>query len=163
MTLGVYGHFGQEEYDGHGKFVSNSLGTDLTLGFSKKAEIKSEVWFGKNLDAYLGGIGQGMNRANTKPREAGYKEIHAQGGWVCATAGPFGKLKVYGGAGLDDPNDEDLNPADRARNVCVWAGISYNVESATRVGVEGSYFETQYVGLSDVDGTRGQISVVYEF
>ncbi len=163
LALGIYAQLGQEQFDPFGDFMTSCVGGDLTFVPLRKVEIKSEAWKGRNLDAFLGGIGQGMNLKNTKIGEAPLKEIHAQGGWVAVVLGPFGRVKCYGGAGVDDPTDKDLNGKNRSRNQAAWSGVSVNVESATRVAVEYSYFDTRYLDAPMGFSHRGQVSLIYDF
>ncbi|MBI1923471.1 hypothetical protein HYR99_04390 [Candidatus Poribacteria bacterium] len=56
VSVGVSGHVGKEEAD----FNTWSANLDLTLPTSNWLTFTGELWRGENLDAYLGGIGQGL-------------------------------------------------------------------------------------------------------
>lgn len=68
-TIGLSGHYAQEKYDtgpntvvpatGHKTFDSWSINIDYLQPVTAWLTIKAEVFKGENLDAYLGGIGQG--------------------------------------------------------------------------------------------------------
>ncbi len=84
-TIGFSGHWAKEEYDtdtygAHRDFDSWSLNWDLLHPVSEWLTIKSELFTGKNLAAYLGGIGQGINISQ-------WKEIGSTGGWAEASLG----------------------------------------------------------------------------
>ena len=150
-TLGIWGHFGEEEY-GEGNFVSSSAGADLKIKMGEKAVLLSEAWMGKNLDAYLGGVGQGMN---------GSKEIHAQGGWAALILGPFQGTKVYFGGGFDNPNNLDVKTGMRSCNSAGWGGVSVDVVSGTALGLEYSYLDTRYLNAPMGYSHRGQMTLTY--
>lgn len=160
-TVGVSGHWGQEEYDvddaGHGKDLDTwSANLDLTLPICDWLAFKGELWTGENLDAYLGGIGQGIN-------ESSLKEIESAGGWAALSFGPFGRWRYNLGAGLDDPDNSDLNDGDRSRNCVVWGNVIYDVNEAVQAGIELSRWETDYKNLEDGDSLRVQTSLIYRF
>ncbi len=156
FTLGVAGHFGEEEA-GNTDYVTSSAVADLVLKIGSKAEIRGEAWMGKNLDAYLGGIGQGISTGNP------YKEIHASGGWGSLQAGPFGATRLYMGAGVDNPANQDLKPGDRSLNRAGWAGMSRTVASGTTLDLEYSYLDTKYHHAEGGYSHRGQMTLLYGF
>jgi kynurenine formamidase len=64
-TFGVSGHYSQEEYDtdaaGHNLNADSwSANLDMDLPILKWLAVKGEMFTGQDLDAYLGGIGQGV-------------------------------------------------------------------------------------------------------
>jgi hypothetical protein len=93
-TVGVSGHWAREEYDPSAspahpqrKFESWSANLDLAQPIYKWLTLKGEMFTGLNLDAYAGGIGQGVR--NTA---SGYdKEIASSGGWAAFELGPWDK------------------------------------------------------------------------
>jgi hypothetical protein len=153
FTLGIAGHFGEEEV-GDLDFVTSSAVADLVVKMGSRVEIRGEAWTGKNLDAYLGGIGTGMN---------GSKEVHANGGWGALQFGPFGKTRVYAGAGFDNPGDADLAKGLKSHNSAGWAGFSNEIASATTVDLEYTYYDTRYLDSTGGYGHRGQMTFVYSF
>ncbi|MFC1853587.1 DcaP family trimeric outer membrane transporter, partial [candidate division CSSED10-310 bacterium] len=79
--IGVSGHWGQEEWDRDNSDDEKvdldtwSASFDVYLPIINQFEIKGNVWIGENLDAFLGGIGQGVNRTTLE-------EIKSVGGWL---------------------------------------------------------------------------------
>ncbi len=160
-TVGVSGHWGQEEFDmdasdNNKKFDSWSANVDVTLPIFQWLTAKGEFWTGENLDDYLGGIGQGVNQTTMD-------EIQSAGGWVALSLGPFGRWHYNLGAGLDDPDNGDLNDGDRSRNCAVWGNVIYDVNEAVQAGIELSRWETDYKNLEDGDSVRVQTSLIYRF
>lgn len=161
-TLGISGHFGNEEYDldasDHSRsYDSWSLNVDLTQPLADKLTLKGEAFIGENLDDYLGGIGQGVDVALGR-------EIGARGGWLAASIGPYGSWNFNLGASAEDVSDGDLSaPAGRTFNGSVFGNAIYAINDHTQVGFELSQWRTDYKSLSDGDSLRGQLSFIYKF
>jgi len=160
-TLGVSGHFAQEEYDFDSRDHSTDLESwsanlDLTLPIYDWLTFKGELWTGQNLDAYLGGIGQGINLVRMK-------EIESTGGWMALSFEPHGRWHYNAGISIDDPEDDDLDAGDRSRNSAVWGNVIYDVNQAVQAGLELSYWETDYKHLEDGESIRLQTSLIYRF
>jgi hypothetical protein len=165
-TLGVWGHDGMEDYD----YLSDastptwsvrahrtsSSGGDLELNLPVRATLKGEGWWGRNLDAYLGGIGQGVNASRHLP-------IRARGGWASLTLGPFGRTTLDGGWGFDKPCEEDLQPGDRARNRMVWVNAFFRLDAASQFAVEASQWKTETVGKAPFEALRGQVAWILHY
>jgi len=160
-TVGVSGHWGQEEFDtdamdDHEDLDTWSANVDLVLPISSWLTLKGEVFTGENLDAYLGGIGQGVNMTTLE-------EIETTGGWAALTIGPFDKWTFNVGGGLDDPDSGDLNDGDRSRNLSIFANMKYKINKAVQWGFEVSRWETDYKGIEDGQSYRFQTSFIYSF
>ena len=161
LVVGVSGHYGKEEYDvdetGAGQdFDSWSTNLDLTVPLSDTIKLMSEVWQGKNMDAYLAGIGQGVNQTMLT-------EIESKGGWAALSFGPYDAVSFNIGAAMDNPDDNDLNDGNRSKNTAYWANILYNLNSAAQVGLEISSWDTEYKNQADGDSLRAQTSFIYKF
>jgi hypothetical protein len=169
-TVGVSGHLAQEEYDidlnGRNKeFESWSLNLDFTQPVNKWLSIKSEVFTGENLDAYLGGIGQGVT---TTAGANQYEEIGSKGGWVAAGLGPWDKTRFNIGLGMDDVERGNVNNASstnpgRTLNQSVFANMFYSLNKNTEWAVELSHWRTEYRGTGDGDSLRAQTALIYRF
>ncbi len=160
-TLGVSGHWGVEEYDTdgmdtHKDYKTWSVNVDATVPICGRLALKGEAFTGKNLDAYLAGIGQGVNTAQTE-------EIASTGGWAALSFGPFAKWRFNVGGGVDDPHESDLNAGQRSRNLSVFGNTLYQINKAVRVGFEVSRWETQYKDAHDGHSYRFQTSFIYSF
>ncbi len=165
-TVGVSGHWGKEEYDitatGMNKtFKTWSLNLDLTQPVNDKCTIKAEVFTGRNLNAYLGGIGQGVITDTTQLNF--YKEITSKGGWIAASLGPWDNFRYNVGVGMDDVDSGQINAGDRTMNRCVFGNVIYAANKQTDIGFELSHWRTEYYGNGDAESLRAQLSFIYKF
>jgi hypothetical protein len=171
-TVGLSGHLGEEDYDistttGQEKdFSSWSINLDYTQPISNKVEIKAEIFKGENLDAYLGGIGQGVT---TSAGINQYEEIGSKGGWIAASLGPWNKKRFNIGIAMDDVERGNVNPnvgttpGGRTLNKSVFGNVIYSLNEQTEVGFELSHWRTEYRGPGDGDSLRAQAALIYRF
>ena len=112
-TIGFSGHYGKEKYDtapsssvtatGDQDIRHWSVNVDFLQPVTAWLTIKGEAFKGENLDAYLGGIGQGVRNVGTSAAPKYDKEIGDRGGWIQAGLGPWGKWRFNVGIGHDEP------------------------------------------------------------
>ena len=160
-AVGISGHWGKEELreslgEPVPEFDSWSVGLDYSLPLSSEITLKGELWTGQDLDDYLGGIGQGINRVTGE-------SIRARGGWLAVESTPGPKSFIGIGASIDNPDDDDLLPGARTKNGSVWLNYLYNVRSYLRTGVEISHWATDYIELENDSAVRIQGTLVYSF
>ncbi len=165
-TIGFSGHSGKEEYDlditgNNTEFKTWSLNMDFTQPINNKLTIKGEIFTGENLDAYLGGIGQGVITDTTKTTF--YKEIASSGGWIAASLGPWNNKRFNIGIASDDPDNSDINTGDRSLNRSVFGNMYYALNKQTDVAFELSHWRTEYKGPGDGDSLRAQLALIYKF
>jgi hypothetical protein len=132
------------------------VGGDLELNLTPKTSFKSEGWWGRNLGAYMGGIGQDYNATLDRG-------VRARGGWSTLSFGPCGRLRLGAGAGFDKPCHEDLNAGDKKNNYAYWTNVVVQLDSSSRFGVEISRWKTEYVNAPAGDSFRVQTSFGYDF
>ena len=161
VSVGVSGHTGNEQYDidASGNFVdynTSSVNLDVKLALSSKLVFKAEAWSGLNMDAYLGGIGQGINTTLARG-------IAATGGWASLKLGPFGSRCFELGASTDDPDDNDLNNGARSLNTMVFGNVWYKINGDVKAGLEISTWNTAYKNAASGEAMRVQGSMVYSF
>jgi len=171
-TIGLSGHLGEEEYDtlstGRNKdFDSWSINLDFTQPISNKVEIKAEIFKGENLDAYLGGIGQGVTTSTGINQ---YEEIGSKGGWIAASLGPWNNKRFNVGIAIDDVDRDNVNyevvgvtSPGRTLNQSVFGNVIYSLNEQTEVGFELSHWRTEYRGPGDGDSVRAQAALIYRF
>jgi hypothetical protein len=145
-----------ELHDDHYEFTSTVGALDLTLPITSLITLKAEAFKGKSIDCLLGGIGQGINLDTQE-------EIHSKGSWAAVSFGPVRKYTLNLGAGIDDPDDEDLSDGGRTRNTSVWGNVLYDLNEAVQIGLEVSRWDTEYKNLEDGDAWRFQTSFIYRF
>ena len=167
ITLGVSGHWGEDEHDFTNftyslHFKTWSGNVDLTLPFTPWLKLQAEAYLGENLEAYLGGIGQGVNATLLK-------EIRARGGWCALTLGPFERWAFNFGYGVDDVNRNDLtgtsNPATdpRSRNQVAFGNVYFSLTANLQLALEESWLRTDYKSVRYGDDWRTQFAIIYKF
>jgi hypothetical protein len=169
-TIGLSGHWGEEEYDittsGKDKeFKTWSVNLDYTQPICSKVQIKAELFTGENLNAYLGGIGQGVTTDGLNQ----YEEVGSQGGWIAAGLGPWDKKRFNVGVAMDDvergnvnPNS-DGDPGGRTLNRSVFGNMFYALNNNTEWAFELSHWRTEYRGSGDGESLRAQMALIYKF
>jgi len=180
-TVGISGHWGEEEYDFDVQDRSKHLATwsanlDVKLPICKWLTLSGELWTGRNVDAYLGGIAQGMvvesdagSYVNGKGWDADTEmfvhagEVDSCGGWLALELGPFDRWSYGVGVSMDDPQDSDLPDDARTQNVSCWGNVRYSINEAVQAGFELSYWDTEYKKARDGDSVRAQTSFIYTF
>ena len=163
-TIGLSGHWGEEEYDiaanGQDKeFRTWSLNLDYTQPVCSKMAIKAELFKGENLDAYLGGIGQGVTLTGANI----YEEIGSKGGWIAASLGPWNKKRFNVGIAVDDVDNGDVNTGGRTVNRSVFGNVYCALNKQTDIGFELSHWRTEYKGSGDGESLRAQLALIYKF
>jgi DNA-binding response OmpR family regulator len=161
MELGVSGHYGEEEIDpvsgGNDIDVKTwSVNADIQFPIGDFMEFKGECFWAENFDSYFGGIGQGVNTAT-------YEEIKSVGGWVQLGFTPYDRWAFYAGGGIDNPRDKDLYSGARSRNSFIFGNATYAFAKYLSVGLELSYWKTDYNDNSDGDDIRIQNSWMISF
>ena len=164
-TIGVSGHLGHEEYDttvfgDHEDFKSWSLNFDLTQPVCEKVTIQAELFTGENLDAYLGGIGQGVTTTDGINR---YDEVGSAGGWIAASLGPWDHIRYNVGIGMDDVDRGDVQGGDRTLNRSIFGNLFYALSKHVEWALELSHWRTEYRGSGDGNSLRIQTALIYKF
>ena len=164
-TIGLSGHWGEEEYDttstGHSRdFTTWSLNLDYTQPICSKVELKAELFTGENLDAYLGGIGQGVT---TSAGTNQYDEVGSKGGWIAAGLGPWDNKRFNVGISMDDVDRGNVNDGEKTLNRCVFGNVYCAVNKQTDVAFELSHWRTAYRGPGDGESLRAQMALIYKF
>lgn len=168
-TVGLSGHFAGEEYDisspggAHRDFRSWSANLDLTQPINKWLVVKSEMFTGENLDAYAGGIGQGVRNTGTTSSPDYNREIGSKGGWIGGELGPWDRWRFNICAGVDDVDGNDVRRGDRTLNRSALGNVVYSINKNAEVGFELSHWRTDYKGTGDADSLRAQMSLMYKF
>jgi hypothetical protein len=165
-TIAVSGHYGQEEWDTaadgtHDTLDSWSCVLELSLPLSSKLLFASELFTGENLDDYWGGIGQGVNRDTLK-------SIRTRGGWAALRYSASPETTLSLGAGMDDPNDDDLPKPTatlsvRTLNETQFISVTHRITPNFTLGSQLSRWRTDYKNQQEGDAIRAQTSVTYSF
>lgn len=160
-VLGLSGFRGREQYDidvtgTNEDFDSQGVFFDASVPVAQWLTLQGELFSGKDLDNYYGGIGQGVNTTTME-------EIHSKGGWIAASLGPWSKWAFNVGAGIDDVDADDVDAGARTLNSSVFANAIYSWNKNVQAGFELSRWNTDYRGAGDADDTRAQVSFIYTF
>jgi hypothetical protein len=163
-VIGLSGHYGREEWDRNAAgatsvFASWSLALDLTLPVSPCLTLTGEAWVGSNLNAYLGGIGQGLNIAVPGAEHV----IASRGAWLAARWKASPRWTLAAGAAFDDPENTDLAAGMRSFNATGFVNAWFQLRKPLGIGLELSYWNTEYVDLAKGDSLRVQTAIKYEF
>ena len=147
-------------YRHHKDFKTWSLNFDLTQPVSEKVTIQAELFTGENLDAYLGGIGQGVT---TTAGINQYDEVSSTGGWLAASLGPWDSARYNVGVAMDDVDRGDVQGGDRTLNRSIFGNLFYAINKHVEWALELSHWKTEYRGSGDADSLRIQTALIYKF
>jgi len=178
-SVGISGHWGEEEYDFDNADNNEELATwsanlDVKVPICNWLTFSGEVWTGENVDAYLGGVAQGVvveSNAGMFVNGIGWdgqgfvdaEEVESCGGWIALAFGPFDQWSYGVGASVDDPKNGDLPDGARTGNMSYWGNVKYSLNEAVLIGLELSYWDTEYKRADDGDSVRVQTSFIYQF
>ena len=162
-TFGVSGHYGQEEYDldasgNNIDIYSWSGNVDANVPINDWLALKAEAFTGQNLDAYVGGIGQGVNVVGND-----VSELKSSGGWFAASLGPWDKWSFTVGASAERITGGVTVDGTREFNGAVFGNVMYKFNDHASVGLELSNWHTEYKGASDGNDIRVQSAFIYKF
>lgn len=156
-TIGVSGHYGQEENDSIDKDLDTwSINLDLEVPITNWLGVKGEFFTGANLDTFFGGILQGVNTITGE-------EIRTTGGWAALSITPMKTINLNLGASMESPDDFYVPSGGRTENRSYFGNIFYMFDPSFLVGAEASYWDTKYKDIDDGDALRFQTSVIYKF
>jgi hypothetical protein len=165
--LAVAGHWGRETLDAvdSNKVVTASDAADydswsvqsfVLLPLTKTLAAQGSFWQGANLDQYFGGIGQGVNMTLGE-------EIGALGGFAQLLWDPVEKWSFGLGYSVDDPDDEDLNKGNRAKNEQEFVNAAYKFTATLTGMAEYTHMVTDYKDQADATNDRIQVAMKYSF
>ena len=167
-VFGFSGHYGKEEIDqefspldptkrrSQHKVKSWSVNADFDLPLTDSLSVKGEAFIGYNLDDYFGGILQGVSPLNQAA-------IRSTGGWMQLAYQQSDKWKYHLGFGIDDPRNNDVIEGMKNRNSFYFANAVYSLIPPVDIGIEYSYWNTQYEKMSTGTNNRIQGSVIYKW
>jgi hypothetical protein len=160
LTLGLWSHYGEEfarrAPRGRRVFATYSVGTDLLVPVSPRLTLAGELFWGSNLDAVAGGIGQGINIKRGR-------EIRSVGGWGEGRVKVSSALSLAVGYGTDNPYNRDLPATGRTRNQVAYLASRFSLGAGVLFGAEYAYWRTDYKTLGDADLNRFHGYLQYNF
>jgi hypothetical protein len=150
------GHYGWILDASGGRVPSKAVAVSIWTPIGSKLELRAEGFTGQALAGLGGGgIGQNMVRDGVP--------VRAAGGWAQLNLRPSGQWEIGGGAGIDNPDDEDLGDPSRFRNVAAEGHLTWRRLPAV-VGVEVRHIQTRYrAPLGDLSATQVNLGMGFEF
>ena len=113
---------------------------DLGLRIGDRFGLQGEIYTGQALGNYMGTIGQAANNISGQA-------LRSRGGWIEATWFWAQQVRSSVGYGVDDiSNQAGLQIGQISRNRTMFANIKWDVTQWWRLGLEGTYRWTDYVG-----------------
>lgn len=134
----------------------NLIDLGFNVPFGDIFTVNGQIWTGKNLYDFLGGIGN---------MGYGTNSIKASGGFANLKIKPEGKVYYNIAHGMDNPVDKNLAVGDRAKSCITMANIN-TVHNNVTISFETAYQVTSYkvaTGSDKRDNTHFQLSFKYPF
>lgn len=153
FELGVSGHLGDRKIaftGGAKRRLNGAVALDLTLPLPARFKLAGEMYWGKGLDGFFGGINQGI--AHTSDAAGAITSlgdtVATWGGWAQASWHACDWLTLYGAGGFDNPHDDDLlavNAAtNRTFNTSVYGTAAIELARGFVMWAEYDYLRTSY-------------------
>lgn len=132
------------------------FGSDWRWEVTEKFGTKGEFYVGQGLGTYGGAVLQAINTTTFAP-------IWSIGGWVEVYYFLLPQLHTHWGYGIDAPQKSELASGQVSRNDTVFANLLWDVTKTLRLGVEGTYRQTDYIALLNNQGFTVQTQVQWKF
>lgn len=153
LEIGVSGHLGDRKIafvGGTVRQVNGAIALDVTLPLPWQLAVKGEVFWGKGLDGFFGGISQGI--AHTTDAAGTITSIGdsiaSVGGWGQASWTALDWLTLYAGAGADNPTNDDLldvnATTNRTFNVSVYSSLAAQLARGLAFWLEYDFLHTDF-------------------
>ncbi len=114
------------------------IGMDVRVAFTHRFGFQAELFRGKGLGTYGGGIMQTINTVT-------FQTIDSEGGWGEVYFYWHPCLHSHFGYAIDDPHDEDVGgPGERTKNQVVFGNLIWDVTKNFQIGFEVSHWRTEY-------------------
>jgi hypothetical protein len=150
------GHYGWILDASGNRVPSKALAVSIWTPIGSRLELRAEGFTGQALAGLGGGgIGQNMVRDGVP--------VRAVGGWAQLNLRPSMQWEIGGGAGIDDPDDDDLGDPSRLRNVALEGHLTWRRLPAV-VGIEVRHLRTRYrAPVDDLSATQVNLGMGFEF
>jgi hypothetical protein len=150
------GHYGWLVDAAGDRVDSRAVAASVWIPLSPRIEIRAEAFAGQALAGLGGGgIGQSMVRDGVP--------VGTKGGWGQLLVRPSAGWEIGGGAGIDDPDDADLNADSRLRNASVEGHLLWR-KAPVVLGLEVREIRTRYTApLETLGATHINVAAGFEF
>jgi hypothetical protein len=136
--IGVGIHRGWIATTGDTLLTSEAYTGDVRLAIGEKVLILGEGFLNGQATAGLGGGGIGQEFG------LGGRPVKSHGGWAQLNLRPTALWELGGGAGLDDPDEALLTPAQRGRNIIYEGHVHLRPGGGLLLGAAFRHIETSY-------------------
>ncbi len=154
VSLG--GHYGWIVDALGDRVASRAAALSVWTPLTGSLELRAEGFTGQAL-AGLGGGGVGQNMVRDGV------PVRTTGGWVQLNLKPNPAWEIGGGAGMDDPDDDDLLPASRLRNLAFEGHVFWR-RAPLVLGAEVRELRTRYAApLGTLSATHVNVAAGFEF
>jgi len=135
---------------------------DATVPLDEKVKLTGEIHTGDNLGRFMGGIGQRVVSSGSPMAvsDSDFREVSARGGWIAAALGPWDNMCYNIGYGMEENATNDVAAGSAYRNSCLFGNGIYNFNEHAAVGLEVSWWETEYKNSSSSSYGDGDALVV---
>ena len=133
-----------------------SFVADGSLRLGDTTLLEGEYFIGQLLGDYSGAILQTVDPVKKVP-------IRARGGWVQLTQQLGSRWTLHAGFGTDDPFDQDLDTNERKTNQEVFGNALFRIVGGLRVGLELSWWATEWKDNPTARALRVETAVLYAF
>lgn len=128
--------------------LAAGVALDALVPLARVLSFKGELYYGAGLDAFFGGINQGISF--TRDMNGGIATvggaIHSIGGWGQFVATPLSWLNLSAGVGFDRPDRSDMLAAnrntDRTTNIAFYGAFNFVLAYGFSLGVEYDFLRT---------------------
>ena len=141
---------------GETDFNASALGADFSFMFGGGFDIKGEVWTGRNLSDFRGGVGQGVNTTTGD-------EVQSMGGWAELGMNLTNTHRMALGFTMDDPEDDDIAAGGRTKNSAFYVHNRWTVGNNVDVGLNVLFWSTEFAGAATGRDTRFNLYVARKF
>jgi len=166
VSTAASGVFGREKIITEASEAGPASDTELDVWMAvyelsvstRYVDLSGEVFSGRNLNTFYGGIIQGVNMGGDEP-----VGVRSKGGWAQVRVKPTDAWFFNLGAGMDDPEDDDLGATGRTRNQSYYLNVNRKIGAGMQVMLEGSRTTTEHGDLGDNTNDRVLARVRFSF
>jgi hypothetical protein len=133
-----------------------AIAGDLRLWLPIGTLIKGRLWKGRLLGDYAGGVFQTVDTMTLLA-------VRAWGLWFEVQQRLTERWRVTAGYGRDNPEGADLSMGARSLNAAAFANVLWDVTKTIGFGLEGSRWETSYLGGQTNRVWRGDLLFYLRF
>ena len=127
---------------GHRDYISWGYGFDLHLPLTERISFRSEIFHGRDLDDFRGGIGQGVNLLTGQ-------EIETTGGWAEVVLQSVDWHQASLGVSMDDPVNADIPHGGRTLNRAWYIGNRFLAGHGVVIGFDFQDWITRWKGFEE--------------